>query len=330
MHTNLYIKLSSQERKLYDAIYQGLINLLPEISIPKMNSEKINEICNLVLCEHPELAVVNNAEYDVYRSAFEVMLIPSYLFGQDELVQRRFQYLQECENIVNNIVTRDMDEFQRELSIYNYVCRNVRYGLLGTDDTSVLLSQSQFSALFDKKAVCKGIAMLFKCLCDLAELECYLVEGTVCRQGLVDSHAWNIVKIQNKFYFVDTVCDTISYEQSGTMTYAFFNFAEDVARKNYTWKRNNYPVCDSLDSNYFVKLHAYVHNDRELGDLMKRCKDRKYIYVKFSDDYYLGNKNDEEIGDILLDYICKEKPGVHICAEYKWNEESKSMAMVVR
>ncbi|MBD5130336.1 MAG: hypothetical protein HDT43_10530 [Ruminococcaceae bacterium] len=52
-------------------------------------------------------------------------------------------------------------------------------------------------------AVCAGYAWAFQYLCALGGIECHYVSGTVS-----ESHAWNIVELDGKSYFVDvTFCD---------------------------------------------------------------------------------------------------------------------------
>jgi len=60
--------------------------------------------------------------------------------------------------------------------------------------------------LQNKKAICDGYSRLFKTLCDYAEVEAVVVIGAV-KLGFsaekIDVHAWNAVKINNKWHLLD-------------------------------------------------------------------------------------------------------------------------------
>ena len=62
-------------------------------------------------------------------------------------------------------------------------------------------------------------AELYKDLCDMAGLECYVVEGTAFTPGSKDriEHAWNAVKIDGSWYHVDC-----SWPDAGGKRYEFF------------------------------------------------------------------------------------------------------------
>lgn len=60
------------------------------------------------------------------------------------------------------------------------------------------------------KAECEGYATLYKCFCDLVSLECIIIPGNTKRHeddignpSLEVNHAWNVVKINGEWKFID-------------------------------------------------------------------------------------------------------------------------------
>jgi transglutaminase/protease-like cytokinesis protein 3 len=65
-------------------------------------------------------------------------------------------------------------------------------------------------ALKKKKAVCEGYSTLFKMLCDLTNVECVVIQGyakifdkDIGKEPRGTDHAWNAVKINNKWQLTD-------------------------------------------------------------------------------------------------------------------------------
>ena len=71
-------------------------------------------------------------------------------------------------------------------------------------------SQQWSDILISKKSVCEGYANLFKQICDLLKIPCEKVHGyarglykTSLNEDTSPNHAWNIVKIQDEWYYID-------------------------------------------------------------------------------------------------------------------------------
>ena len=63
-------------------------------------------------------------------------------------------------------------------------------------------------ALIKNKVVCEGYAKAFKYLLDSLKIECILVSGTAINSsGESESHMWNYVKLDDKWYAVDVTWD---------------------------------------------------------------------------------------------------------------------------
>ena len=80
----------------------------------------------------------------------------------------------------------------------------------------------------DKKTICSGYAYILKALTNLADIECEIVDGyarTVrTNVNTVDfpNHSWNVVKLNDKWYFADT-----------TQASGFYNLDEEEFVKDY-------------------------------------------------------------------------------------------------
>ena len=94
-------------------------------------------------------------------------------------------------------------EAEKVVAIHNYICDHVDYDYDGLSDSSNTVKYTAYGALCNGKAVCYGYAVLFYRMCKEAGLSVRIISGTA--NG--GSHAWNIVKVGDVYYAVDSTWD---------------------------------------------------------------------------------------------------------------------------
>ncbi|MBR3769363.1 MAG: hypothetical protein IKL06_02405, partial [Lachnospiraceae bacterium] len=87
-------------------------------------------------------------------------------------------------------------EYDKIKLIYTYICDHVNYDYTYSKYTP-------YHALCTGTAVCQGYAMLFYRMCKDAGLSVRIIDGI----GNGGSHAWNIVRIGNEYYNLDSTWD---------------------------------------------------------------------------------------------------------------------------
>ena len=93
-------------------------------------------------------------------------------------------------------------DYHRILAVHDWLVKNVKY-----DNT--LQKHSVYDALVGRRAVCDGYALAAYLLLNDLGIPCRFMSGT----GNRDSHAWNIVYLEGKWYFMDVTWDANAYEQ---------------------------------------------------------------------------------------------------------------------
>ena len=149
---------------------------------------------------------------------------------QDEYVNTR------TDEIIKEIITPDMNIYQKEKAVYEYITTNVGY-----DDSLGDLSRTAYSALKNNQAICQGFAQLTNIMLEKVGIENRIVTGTVRGK---EPHGWNMVKLEGKWYHIDTTWDAA---QIGVKekTDNFFNVTADFMKNNdHQWDENSYPVCN--------------------------------------------------------------------------------------
>ncbi|MGN4679740.1 transglutaminase domain-containing protein [Bacillus cereus group sp. MYBK223-2] len=177
------------------------------------------------------------------------------------------QYVKsQAKAIVNSIIKQGMDEHEKVKVIHDYVVKHVSY------DTSYK-AYTAYEALANRSAVCQGYALLTYQLLKEAGIENHFVEGT----GNGQPHAWNLVKIENKWYHLDTTFDDPVPDKAGRVTYSYFNKSDKQLSKDHEWDRSKYPAATT---NYYNELTNKISTGSSKSNLYQQMlKDTNLVYL---------------------------------------------------
>ena len=121
-------------------------------------------------------------------------------------------------------------DYTKIKTVYDYICDNVTY----SEDTTEDIVYTSYSAIVNGNAVCQGYSQLmYKFMVELG-ISCRIIPG-YGTQDTTENHGWNIVKLGNYYYNVDSTWDAV-YRQY-KMNYRYFlrgdNFENHSRWKDY-------------------------------------------------------------------------------------------------
>ena len=139
----------------------------------------------------------------VYTISFSCQYLTS-LAEEQTIAEKLTQVYQELG--LNDQVSRS--DYEKALLVYDYITTHVEYDNDHLNDATYLAQYSPYSALINGKAVCHGYALLlYRMLLDQG-LDARLVSGYGEKTNLTaEGHAWNIVRIDGNYYFLDSTWD---------------------------------------------------------------------------------------------------------------------------
>lgn len=150
--------------------------------------------------------------------------------SQDEYVDSRI------DEILGEIITPDMNIYQKERAVYDYITSNVSYSESLKD-----LSHTAYSALKNGQAVCQGFAVLTNKMLEKAGIENRIISGIV-NGG--EFHVWNIVNLDGKWYHLDTTWDAPQLGAKVNNSKKYFNVTSDFMKScGHKWEENEYPAA---------------------------------------------------------------------------------------
>ena len=141
-------------------------------------------------------------------------------------------------------------DYQKVKAIYDYICSNVSYDYTNLNDDTYIQKYTAYAALIDKTAVCQGYAsLLYRMVLDAG------VDARVISGDAGGPHAWNIVRLKDKYYNLDSTWDAgrenYSYFLKSMKAFSDHERDEDYSSSEFT---EAYPMAES---DYPVN---HVHN----------------------------------------------------------------------
>ena len=138
-------------------------------------------------------------------------------------------------------------DYEKIKIIHDYIVNHITY-----TQNNDYECHSTYAALIKGEAVCQGYASLFYRLCREAGIECRYINGIA-----FEPHAWNIVKLEGKWYNVDCTWDD---RDNGEIYYDFFLKSEEDfwGHERYSQFSSDefmtqYPMADISYETYVVK-----------------------------------------------------------------------------
>ena len=113
------------------------------------------------------------------------------------------QVLNVVYKILDEIITPDMTDEQKVKAIHDYLIYHANYVNNGDYSTAENWAYGAGGVLLHKEGVCQSYAFAFYMMAISAGLECRFVSGTADGGG----HAWNQVKVNGKWYYIDCTWD---------------------------------------------------------------------------------------------------------------------------
>lgn len=154
-----------------------------------------------------------------------------------------------AKEVLDGILRDGMSSFEKEVEIYDWILRNVRYyathmDALAEDERD---AYTPCGGLVNREAVCLGYAATFQLLTELAGLESMTVVGVA---EMTEDHGWAMVRLNGEWYCVDPTWDASAYE-FGTMDgreWCYFNVTSDyMVRTHHQWDYDAVPEATAGD-----------------------------------------------------------------------------------
>lgn len=246
---------SFNEMKNITAYIDEQKKLKAEEGITKENDVKIAESYEIKSTE---------AISDAYKSG-----------DNSKLDDKQKETLQMASDILKEIITDGMSDYEKEIAVYDWMCKNL------ASDANLLVvipanagqeADNPYGVLKYHSAVCVGYATTFRLFMQMLDIECMVVHNTECY------HSWDLVKIDGDWYHTDI------YGDVGKGDYSNFNLCDAIRSQQQTWDTTFFPHANSVKRNKAMENISEVASIEELPALYaQNITDKKYsFFVRFN------------------------------------------------
>lgn len=217
--------LTSTQKTVYDQVYNNALHLVTTVNISsKIDKNGLTNIMTAVYNDHPELFWMDTSYSYGYTTQGSVVSITlEYNETANNISASKNQY----ENIANTIIAKTSglaNNLEKEKYVYKYLMNIVKY------DENSILNQSAYSAIVNGSSVCAGYSRAFQYIMMQIDIPCYFCSG-YANNGY---HAWNIVKIDDKYYNADLSWDDSLGDATNSYSFEFFNISDSAISTSHT------------------------------------------------------------------------------------------------
>lgn len=256
-----------------------------------LDEADVDRIFQCVLNDHPELFYVEGYSYVRHTrgdKTTSIVFSGCYSMDFDTAVERKSQIEAAAEDILAG-VSEDASDYEKVKYVYETLIRNTDYQLDSPDNQNI------YSVFINHVSVCQGYAKATQYLLDKLGIGCSLVLGTV---DTGEGHAWNLVKLDDSYYYVDTTWGDASYQTDGEEEFQKYVIPEinydylcvttaELLRTHTLSGQLPMPLCDATENNYYVREGAlFMEYDREqMKELFQKAEEqgRADVTVKCAD-----------------------------------------------
>ena len=143
-------------------------------------------------------------------------------------------------------------DYEKVRAINNEICSRVQYDVENENNDDYKLKYTAYAALINGKAVCQGYSSLFYRMALEAGLDCRIITGQGNNGTGWGDHAWNIVKVDGKYYYIDVTWN------DGTESDKYFLIGKDEFEKDH--RADPAFTGDSFTKAYPVSAKKYDPN----------------------------------------------------------------------
>ncbi|MCF0107338.1 MAG: hypothetical protein HUJ53_11295, partial [Holdemanella sp.] len=149
-----------------------------------------------------------------------------------------YEQAQEETQAVNALLSEldvyNASDYEKVYAIYDWICKHITYD--HANDDGYLLKYTSYAGIVNRTCVCQGYALLFYRLALSLGVDSRLIAGYAGGGG----HGWNIVKMGNNYYNLDSTWD------AGKKAYSYFLLDEQSFANHTRW--DEYKTTDFMSA----------------------------------------------------------------------------------
>lgn len=284
-----YDMLEDELKPLYVELLMIVEQHGEDVKISVADSDVLQYVFQCMFNDHPEIYWIDGYAYTRHMQNGQIAYLTfsgKYLYTQEEtrtLQVQIDQYVSQC----FSGLAMNASEYEKVRHVYEYLIEHTDYNIQARDNQNIL------SVFLYGESVCQGYAKATQYLLERLDVSCTMVVGKV---STGEGHAWNLVNVDDAYYYVDTTWGDASYSIDGVaaaenempVSYDFLNITTNQLELTHIIDNVvPMPQCISTEANYYIRENLYFSSYDE--DHLREIFDNAYavnaeaVTIKCSD-----------------------------------------------
>lgn len=264
----VYEQLDDSQKMIYDQLLEGVPQGNLGFWFDQATQPMFDEAYTAFQYDHPECFWLSSGyRYNTERGGLKVDLAT---FNYWTYTSNPQMYIDQLNQKVDEIVaggSQYSDTYDKVKYVHDYLVKHITYDHTAAEESNQTIRStatehalSVYGALVNGKSICGGYSESFYLLMNAMGVECYYLQGYAG-----EYHAWNYLKIDGNYYYMDVTWDDVNlkdangqpeYPQGVVYTY-FCITSEEMGRSHTPDERFEAPVGMAKDYNYFRQEGYY-------------------------------------------------------------------------
>ncbi len=263
-----FSKLYNQLNKNQQAAYDKLLNDVPKgklrFEFASLNRAAFRPVFKAFTYDHPEFFWISSYRYAERSNSIVVELVP---YDYWKYTSDPDRYIRELNDRINEIVAGAghlTSTYDKVKYVHDYLVNNIEYDYEAQKEikntirnASTEHALSVYGALVNGKTLCGGYSESFYLLMNAMGVDCYYIQGYAS-----EYHAWNYLKIDGDYYYMDVTWDDKNYKDKNGkrltpdgISYSYFCITSEELLKDHT------PDSDFPAPNANATAYNYFHRE---------------------------------------------------------------------
>lgn len=264
-----YQTLNDTAKEVYHEILTTILEHKEKIEVSTLDVDVLEEAYRALCADYGGLYWVSGYVYTQYSKGGEptgMEFQPKYTMDEAEREEIQQQIDASVEELLAGISVSDSD-YAKAKYVFEILVQNVDY------DASAENNQNIISAFLNRATVCQGYACATQYLLRLLGIQSTIVTGNA--NG--ESHAWNLVRLDGEYYYMDTTWGNSRYLDSDSQMEKYVNYSylaitsEEISRTHILDNSFKLPECTHTENNFFRKENRYYEawSPEQIGGLLE-------------------------------------------------------------
>lgn len=314
-NTYFYSKLSEENKKIYTSIANGIKNLktsfvLQDYTIIDNDTtmKDVEKSMEAFFLDHPEVFYVEN-EYTVSTkhtlfNDYTELALKYTVSGHNDLENKIAEIKNEMNIYLDGV--KDKSGVDAEIALHDMLGKDLTYYEYSDLDSVPQECHTIYGALVKKEAVCDGFAKALQVLLDRKNIQNIIVLGSLEKE----SHAWNLVNLEDSWYHVDLTSNkSIKEIDKSIVLHTYLNVTTSQIEKTHVIdNKEDIPEAKETKYNYFAYTGKNITVADNFNIKLKQILDKNTdsLIAEF------GTPNISSVPEKVVDFLSRNRYNEYI------------------